>query len=782
MKKPLEIIKLLIFLLFISNTLFAQREISGKILDSETGIGISDIVIKLKDLEISTVSDSGGYYKIYVPDDIENINFSDFIDYKIKEIKFISENKINLILEDKIFDLLELTFEELLQLEVSSAGKTDEKVSEVPASIVIITRQDIENYGYRNISELLQHVSGLYLVDDYSSHFGTLGMRGFLSDYDNRNYAILVNNIYQYNSKFIMPIQAIDRIEIIRGPMSVIYGSGSMCGAINIITNIDKENIASVSYGNNNTIEVFSKLTGEKENFKYNFIAAFNKTDGINEKYIDIMGDKSFEEFQYIQNNFYGHFTSKNQSSEKHFEKKITYLNFNLSFNNFKLSASHINRYHESFSLYPSFNDGIKNSNTNTSFTLNYNKELFNSFSINAKTSYYHINNNIDYDFAMDLFYGNEHYSFDGFESEIDMTFKPSKKLTLLVGSKYSNNFNYLLIRDIVSSYDPSITNLSISSLDNLRYGIISGFSQVSYSPFEKLRLIAGVRLEQTLAYETEFFRNGGSIDPNIPSFKEILKTKESDLIFIPRIAIIYSLHSKHIFKLLYGESTQIQNNHIIMQVNDYFEPKRQKTIEFDYLFTYDNYSIGLNFFRNDFQNLLNAELKFDAKDQSYLMVATNSGKINTIGSEFRFIMQASENLRIEFETTYQKTENPDKKEITVAYSPDLLGQVKILYKINKFSFALTGYYVDEMESLWEEENYETGEPAHRLGDKIDSYFAVGINLRANNIYKNLFANLRVSNILDETIRYPTTQINSSLQKGTFGEKRFIYGTIGWKF
>jgi hypothetical protein len=78
------------------------------------------------------------------------------------------------------------------------------------------------------------------------------------------------------------------------------------------------------------------------------------------------------------------------------------------------------------------------------------------------------------------------------------------------------------------------------------------------------------------------------------------------------------------------------------------------------------------------------------------------------------------------------------------------------------------------MESMWIAQNPISGEAAHRLGDKSNSYFIVGANIRADNIYKGLFANIRISNLFDTEIRYPTIQTTSSLIKGTYGQDRVI--------
>jgi outer membrane receptor for ferrienterochelin and colicin len=62
----------------------------------------------------------------------------------------------------KIKQLLNLSLQELMGVEIKAADKVSEKIGEIPASVVLITRQDIETYGYTDLEELLEHVSGMY--------------------------------------------------------------------------------------------------------------------------------------------------------------------------------------------------------------------------------------------------------------------------------------------------------------------------------------------------------------------------------------------------------------------------------------------------------------------------------------------------------------------------------------------------------------------------------------------------------------------------------------------
>ncbi len=751
-------------------SLYAQKEISGQVFD-ETGKPVPSYVLKLKNIDIRAVSDTGGSFKLWLPTDTSKVEFSNHGDFQIKKTELLPNNEFRVVVERHSIDaLLALSLEELSDITVTVAGKTEENVPVIPASVIIISRKDIEIYGYTSVSELLQHISGLYLIDGYRSPSAVLGVRGQWADADdNDNYAILVNNIYQFSSKLAVPLQAIDRVEIIRGPMSVIYGSGSMYGAINIVTNEGGKNLASVSYGSDNTYQMFARATGRCDNFNYTLNIGFNKSDGVDVKYKDIMGDADFSEFQKDEDTLYAQSIPDDFSTEKQLENELRYINFYGSFNGVYISALYLNEIFEQFFLFPAFDDGNRENNSTTHFTLGYQKKLYPTFSLNTKVSYQKITMDFDYDFFVPSFYGNVHEHYNIGESVVDLNYTPFERLTIVAGLKYATAFNLLNITDVADSRDTNITNTRETA--DFSEGKFGTFLQVSYNPVSHLRLIAGMRFEKASAFTREVIINGGAAS-STKSARIVFD--DSDWQVIPRMAAVYSLTDKHIFKLLFGEATQFHHYG--------FDPKKQMTFEFDYLFTEKAYSIGLNAYQSKLENRVDFEFDFDWETSTYSNTVTNSGDITTTGVELNFIAQPYPNFKVEVGGAYQISTDDENSDITVAYSPNLLGQLRAIYRIKNYSLGITGYYVDEMESMWIKEDTTSKVGAHRLGAGSWDYFITSANLRADDIFKGLFASLHVSNLFDRTIKYPTTQTTSQLQRGTFGPGRVITATLGWKF
>ena len=134
--------------------------------------------------------------------------------------------------------------EKLLELKISTAAKYDQTVSEAPASVTIITAEEIERFGCRTLDEILMRVRGFYITNDRNYNY--VGVRGFSrpTDYNNRVLLLLNGNPTNDNvwgASYIgtetgLNLGAIERIEIVRGPGSALYGTNAMLAVINIIT------------------------------------------------------------------------------------------------------------------------------------------------------------------------------------------------------------------------------------------------------------------------------------------------------------------------------------------------------------------------------------------------------------------------------------------------------------------------------------------------------------------------------------------------------------------
>lgn len=128
--------------------------------------------------------------------------------------------------------------------EVVAASRVSESVDDAPASVTIISTQELRAMAYPTVADAVRGVRGLYLSDDRS--YATIGVRGFSrpGDYGNRVLILLdgqpMNDNYVYSSYVgydgRVDIDDIERIEVIRGPGSVLYGTSAFFGVINLVT------------------------------------------------------------------------------------------------------------------------------------------------------------------------------------------------------------------------------------------------------------------------------------------------------------------------------------------------------------------------------------------------------------------------------------------------------------------------------------------------------------------------------------------------------------------
>jgi len=139
-------------------------------------------------------------------------------------------------------DLTQLSLEQLMNLDVTSVSKKEEKWSEAPAAITVITGDDIRRLGATSIPEALRGVPGLHVARGSSSDWA-VASRGF-SSINSSKLLVLIDGRSVYTPLFSgvfwdvqdVALEDIDRIEVIRGPGASLWGANAMNGVINVIT------------------------------------------------------------------------------------------------------------------------------------------------------------------------------------------------------------------------------------------------------------------------------------------------------------------------------------------------------------------------------------------------------------------------------------------------------------------------------------------------------------------------------------------------------------------
>ena len=192
-------------------------------------------------------------------------------------------------------DFAALSLEELMQVQVptiTSASKFAQKATDAPASITVITRDEIQRFGYRTLAEVLQGVRGLHVTSE--GRYSYAGVRGFSRPGDFKAGLLLLldghrtnENIYGtalLGTEGLVDVDLIDHVEIVRGPASAIYGKGAFYGVINVVTRRPEEfrqGEVSSSVGDNETYKTRLTLGHQfKNGFEYLLSGSFFESRG----------------------------------------------------------------------------------------------------------------------------------------------------------------------------------------------------------------------------------------------------------------------------------------------------------------------------------------------------------------------------------------------------------------------------------------------------------------------------------------------------------------------
>ena len=170
-----------------------------------------------------------------------------------------------------------------------TATKLPQKISEAPAIASVISREEIRRMGARDIADVLRRIPGFGVTQGYYGK-NDIEVRGIkttnsekikvLIDGHSVNNALLGSAMYNFGE---MPVEGIERIEVIRGPGSALYGSNAISAVVNIITQNGQDSdgtVVSVSRGSFNTTRSSLQTGTRIDDFDIAFSLNTLKSDG----------------------------------------------------------------------------------------------------------------------------------------------------------------------------------------------------------------------------------------------------------------------------------------------------------------------------------------------------------------------------------------------------------------------------------------------------------------------------------------------------------------------
>ncbi|MCP4969657.1 MAG: TonB-dependent receptor, partial [Arcobacter sp.] len=480
----------------------------------------------------------------------------------------------------KLEELEELSLEELMDIKIYSATKSYQRAEEIPANITILRRKDIQKYNYTTLDELLKHIPGIFIIDD-TEHF-QIGLRGSLGS----SFKLMINNnpisplripqgATSNRNFFSTPVEAIDRIEIIKGPQAVTYGSNSMYGSINIITNdFNEKNIISISKGNNKQNKVFARINKAYENGGLTLNTSFFSTNGISGNLEDTFTPTSL-------NNH----TDAKRNLDSLLENEYKTIDLSHRYKNLTTDITYSKTNYEVF-LNPTYRDGNEVEQSEKTLALTYeddfNRDLTYKVNLISSQKNYNVH---DIETSKHILYGSSNYIKDR-RNQIDIHFnyRLNENISLLLGSTYKH---------IKESQKKTSESRAARQSHDYKYYELDYYSKLHYKVNNSFEVNAGIRYNKKSDFNIE--RNLLFFKTNLnPYIKHYIK-EEKD--YLPEFSAIYHINSNNHIKFLHGKAKQLT----YQKIDEYEEIESS---EINYMYISNKYQINSSLFYNKASNI----------------------------------------------------------------------------------------------------------------------------------------------------------------------------------
>ena len=669
-------------------------------------------------------------------------------------------------------DLLAMPLNALMNVKVSTVTKVPERIADLPASIVVLTREEIQAMGYISLSKILRTIPGFYAIDDYNYN-DNFGVRGFWSDAPNRHMTILINGTRRAGGFFddndmrylAIPPEAIDHIEIVRGPNSLIYGSGSFFGVINIVTTPQEPNNQSrvhATWGSRSTRRLVATTSQSKDDWSLNAHAAYTATDGLDIPYAN-MG--ALEEY----------------STRGHLNRRD--LNFNLhgALGPLSCQVYFAENRDDNVFLFPSVGDGTQCDNPLTSVSMTYEKPLGSVWSARTSFSYTRVSDGYDYHVLAPDFWGVQRINSAGWRWDADFGYRPQSGLLLSFG------LDGQTLLDVVNNYDlPGFGAAALEHIYESLHPCDDIRSQASYirlnarlSP--SFQLTMGLRLERQLPYRL-VSRQATLLDSTYAVVKETRQFENTHWDAVPQLACVIQPNSAWAIKLLYGKA--IKHPSAIQNLGQDRSPDASslrsewiETFELSLLFEpHAPLILSASLFYNRLNDLILRSTGFNQSGEFYDFY-DNIGRMRTLGGELQLTVKPHHGLKLEFSAASQSLKNRDKALDPVGYIPQWLLYGKCQWQPSRhINLGLFLNYTGEMDAGWD------ASTEGRIGRRAPAHAQLGVNLRyAPPFATRWYGQIHLSNALNQKIVYPTTTNSRWAPLGTRGEPRTALLTLGLK-
>jgi len=218
---------LTVTLLMSLSIVFGQKEITGKVIDAATHQGLQGVTVTDLQNNINRITDQNGNFSL--PEKTDSIQISSIGYYTTKAV--VNKEKILISLSQSFANLNEV---------IVSGNREIQKRTEVPVAIDVISKTQINDTKATRIDQLVNKIPGVFMVD-LGNEQHSMSVRqplGYNNLFLYLEDGIPIRTVGDFNHNALIEINqgSLQRIEVIKGPASSLYGSEAVGGALNFIT------------------------------------------------------------------------------------------------------------------------------------------------------------------------------------------------------------------------------------------------------------------------------------------------------------------------------------------------------------------------------------------------------------------------------------------------------------------------------------------------------------------------------------------------------------------
>jgi iron complex outermembrane receptor protein len=605
-------------------------------------------------------------------------------------------------------DLFEMSIEQLMDVEIDTvyaASKFEQKITEAPSSVTVISDREIQLYGYRTLADILNSIPGFYTT--YDRNYGYIGVRGFgrPGDYNSRILVLIDGHRMNENISdsvsvlhdFDLDVDLIKKVEVVRGPGSALYGSNAFFAVINIITK---------SGSDYDGLELSGELAEhDSEKARITYGKAFN--ENVEALFSGTYYDRDGETLYYPE--FAGTTNNDDEDSKSFFVKT--------SFSDFTFTATHVER-EKGIPTAPwgtIYGDRRnRTSDERTTLGLSYEHSFADDFSMTSRISY------SEYDYEGD-------YPFDdgGGGSYINHDVWKGRWWTGQLQFTKIFSDSHRVIFGGESQY-----NVSQDQKNHDIYGVYLDDKQHSKS--------WGVYIQDELHLTDKLILNTGIRQDYYDSFGFTVN---------PRVGLIYQALEDTTCKFLYGTAFRAPSAYELYYHDGGWTTKSNPDLEAEEIESFEvvleqkinkTFSASISGYYNTIDDLIDLEL--DPGDG--LLYFDNIGEVTAKGVEATVFGRWDNGAQAKTSYSYVRTHNKNTG-MSLANSPKHMVNFNLIYPvIAKTLFA-------GIDTQW------TGKRNTLDGNQTDDAFITNLTLTYDNLIDNLQVQVGIYNLFDETESHP---------------------------